>query len=655
MDKLRGTSPDLTQDNVARLAELFPTVVTEARDEDGQVTRAVDFDLLRQELSDHVVEGPQERYHLDWPGKRAAAFAANAPTTATLRPDREESVDFDTTKNVFIEGDNLEVLKVLQESYLGKVKMIYIDPPYNTGNDFVYADDFAESTADYLQRSGEIDDDGARLRANPETNGRFHSDWLSMMYPRLKLARNLLTEDGAILASIGEREVSNLRAILNELFGETNFVGELVWEKKKKGAFLSSHVTNVKEYILVFCRDRSSFGGLIGEVTHAAETYPVIKSTNSRGIRTIPAGIASNYSERDHEVGAGTRLTSGNMEMILLSDLIIRDGRLAHDVEVESNWIYSQTLIDQFSLSGDLYITRDLYIRRHVREPRTKMLKDLLMMRGESTSGSTFTLEPSLHSDGWGTNEDAFGELHSILGEQNLMDFPKPSKLIAKLIRSVTWADSDAIILDFFAGSGTTGQAVTQLNAADGGRRQYLLVQLNEAAEESSALRRAGFSSISALSRERLRRSAAAVRETSGTERLDLGFRAFRLDASPFVERNHSADSITPDMLAELENPVLADRSPEDLLTHVLLAWGLDLSATIETVSLAGEEVYDVEDGALLAALGSTVSDELAHAMAERHPDRALFLDSGFVSDAARINVEQIFREVSPGTDVKVL
>lgn len=657
VDKLAMHSPDLTQRNIDAIVELFPTVVTETVDADGNPVRAVDFDLLRQELSDHIVEGPQERYQLDWPGKRAAAFAANAPIAKTLRPVREESVDFDTTRNLFIEGDNLEALKLLQESYLGKVKFIYIDPPYNTGSDFVYEDDFAESTFDYLRGSQQVNDAGERLVANPDTNGRFHSDWLSMMYPRLKLARNLLAPDGVILMSIGDSEVSNLRNLAHEVFGQRNFVGQLVWEKKKKGAFLSGAVSNVKEYILCFARDRSSFGGFTGEIARARETYPVIKTTNSRGVRTIRAGIPSKFRDQEHFVPAGTRLTSGNQEMILKSDLTISKGRLTSDVTVESNWIYSQNLLDMYAQDGSLYVTQDLYFRRVVTEPRRKVLKDLLAMRGDTGTGQQFVLQDNLTADGWGTNEDAFDELHALFGAQNLMSFPKPTKLIAKLIASVCRDDKEAVVVDFFAGSGTTGDALMQLNKQDGGRRKFILVQLDERPEADSEVAKAGFATIAHLSRERLRRAGRQVtdRANVGDDPIDVGFRGLRVDSTNMAETGTTAGALGQGELAGMIDSVKPDRTGEDLLFQVLLDWGLDLTESIVTETIAGRTVFAVAGDALIACFTEDVSDRVVRAIADRRPLRAVFRDSGFASDAARINAEQVFRELSPETDVRTI
>lgn len=657
MEKLRMTSPDLTQVNIDKLAALFPGVVTETVDADGSPSRAIDFDVLRQELSDHVVEGPQERYQLDWPGKRAAAFAANAPIAKTLRPAREESVDFDTTKNLVIEGDNLDALKLLQESYLGKVKLIYIDPPYNTGNDFVYEDNFAESTAAYLASSSQVSDAGVRLVANPDSSGRFHSDWLSMMYPRLKLARNLLTPDGVIMISIGDSEAANLRSLAHEVFGQRNFVGQLVWEKKKKGAFLSGAVSNVKEYILCFARDRNEFKGFTGEIARASETYPVIKTTNSRGVRTIRAGIQSKFREQNHFVAMGTRLTSGNQEMVLKSDLRIADGRLANDVVIESNWIYSQDLLDRYAQDGSLYVTQDLYLRRVVTEPRYKVLKDLLAMRGDSGTGAKFVLQDDLTADGWGTNEDAFDELHSLLGAQNLMSFPKPTKLIAKLIVAACRDDKNAVVLDFFAGSGTTGDALMQLNAQDGGNRRFVLVQLDERPGADSEANRAGFATIADLCRERLRRAGRAV--TSGPHEspdlLDVGFRSFRIDTTNMVELERTAEDLAQASLLQAVQSVKADRDDEDLLFQVLLNWGLDLAAPIAVEEVESLRVLSVDNDALIASFANDVTANHVKTIATRHPLRAIFLNAGFASDAACINAEQIFRQVSPETEFRTI
>ena len=514
MDKLKMHTPNKADENFQKLIQLFPNAVTESIDENGNVVRAIDKDILMQEINCKVVEGKEERYQFTWPDKKNSILLANAPTSKTLRPCREESVDFDNTQNLYIEGDNLDVLKLLQETYLGKIKMIYIDPPYNTGNDFVYNDDFAESAEEYLANSGQFDEDGNRLVANTESNGRYHTDWLNMIYSRLKLAKDLLTNDGVIFISIDDNEVENLKKVASEIFGSNNFVAQLVWEKKKKGAFLSKNYINMKEYILVFAKSNSSFKGLIGEVTTAEETYPCIKTTNARGIRTIPAGTPSKYKDKNYSIAAGTRISSGNMELIYLDELIVKDGVTVSDVKIDSNWIYGQDALNGFAKKKLLYITQDNYIRRIVDEERTKMLKDLLTRVGNDGKSLTrYTYDANLNNGGWGTNEDANDELHQLLNQQYLFDFSKPSRLISKLIQSID--DDEMIVLDFFSGSGTTAHAVMQLNAEDGGNRKFIMVQLPEETDEKSEAYKAGYKNICEIGKERIRRAGDKIKEES--------------------------------------------------------------------------------------------------------------------------------------------
>ncbi|SEQ92264.1 adenine-specific DNA-methyltransferase [Azotobacter beijerinckii] len=657
MDKLKMHSPNLTETNIEKLVQLFPNCVTEAADGKGGLKKAIDFDLLRQELSNHIVEGPQERYQLNWPGKREALLVANAPIAKTLRPCRDESVDFDSTKNLFIEGDNLEALKLLQETYIGKVKMIYIDPPYNTGNDFIYEDDFSENIDDFLKRSYQKDESGSRLVANAESNGRFHSDWLTMIYSRLRLARNLLTDDGVIFISIGDEECQNLRKICDEIFGEKNFVSQLVWEKKKKGAFLSGAATNVKEYIVTYTKNISLFCGLIGQIARGEETYPVIKTTNSRGERVIRKGIPSKFREKDYIMPAGGRISSGNMEMILLSDLVIENGILAEDVSVDSNWIYSQSLLDKYAEDKSLYVTQDLYFRRVVSEPRHKMLKDLLPMKGESSTGFEFVYSDDLFVDGWGTNEDAFDELHSLFGAQSLMSFPKPSKLIAKLCLSACRFDPECIVMDFFAGSATTAHSVLTLNSKDGGNRKFIIVQLPEGCDTQSEAFKAGYKSIAEISKERIRRAGKNVLQGNLHQNWskDIGFRVLKIDASNMKEVYYIPDAVTQDLLSSQVDNIREDRTPEDLLFQVLLDWGVDLALPISQQTIAGKNVFFVDGNALLACFDKGIDEAFVKQIAEHKPLRVVFRDNGFASDSVKINVEQLFKLLSPMTEIKTL
>ncbi|GAB55029.1 adenine-specific DNA-methyltransferase [Glaciecola punicea ACAM 611] len=649
-------SPDITQQNIDKLLALFPNCKIEKQDDDGELSTGIDFDLLKQELSKNIVEGPQERYQLNWPGKKEALLTANAPIAKALRPCREESVNFDTTENLFIEGDNLDALKLLQETYLGKVKMIYIDPPYNTGKDFIYADNFAESTDEYLQESGQKDDDGNRLVANTDSNGRFHSDWLSMMYSRLKLARNLLKDDGVIFISIDDNESSNIRKLGDEIFGDDNFIVQLTWEKKKKGAFLSGSVTNVKEYVFVFAKCRKVFPGLIGEIARGEETYPVIKTTNARAQRVIKKGIPSKYKEADHFLPSGSRISSGNMEMILRTDLHIKNGILVKDVTVESNWIYSQQLLDEYAEKKTIYITQELYFRRIVSEPRTKMLKDLLPMRGAEGTGFEFQYSDNLFADGWGTNEDGFDEIHELFGSQSIMSFPKPSKFIAKLLLSATRLDKDAIIMDFFAGSATTAHSSIKLNAGDSGRRKFIMVQLPETCDEKSEAFKAGYKTIAEISKERIRRAGKKIKEeNSELSGLDTGFRVLKIDSSNMNDVHYTPDTVSKaDLFNQVEH-IKKDRSSEDLLFQVMLDWGVDLSLPIRKETIENKEVYFINDDDLAACFDKDIDESLIKALAAKQPLRMVFRDDGFVSDSVKINVEQIFKQLAPATDIKAI
>jgi len=644
MDKLKMHSPDLTEQNIDRIAELFPTVVTESRDGDGNPVRAIDFDLLRQELSDHVVEGPQERYQLDWPGKREALFAANAPIAKTLRPVREESVNFDTTKNLFIEGDNLDALKLLQESYLGKVKLIYIDPPYNTGNDFVYDDDFAESAEEYMAKSGQVDTEGVRLVANTESNGRFHSDWLSMMYPRLKLARNLLTEDGVLFVSIDDNESANLRKLGDEVFGSQNFVAQLAVQVNPRGRHLDRFIAKTHETIMVFVRNASSnaIGGMAKEGRMADEYdrsdgrgpfrllglrnrnqafnpqtrpnlyYPLYVSPSDGRVSNDPGGLFTVEVLPDAPDGTQTCWTWGR-------DKVRSEGHLLMAEEASDGWrIYR---------------------------------KDYL--HGEDGEIAK-TLAKSLWLDKEFSNDYGRKAVKDLFGAA-VMDFPKSPDLMRRLVE-IGCGPKD-LILDFFAGSSSMAHAVMLANAADGGQRRFIMVQVEEETDAKSSAAKAGFTTISALSRERLRLAAAALHESKVDlpADLDCGFRAMRIDTTNMADVRRAADELGQHQLDMEKSSLKPDRSAEDLLCEVLLDWGLDLAMPINVELIDGREVFDVEDGVLVACFSEAISPTLVRNVAERLPLRAVFRDSSFTSDADRINAGQIFTEVSPHTDVKVI
>ncbi|MBS7546785.1 site-specific DNA-methyltransferase [Dietzia sp. Marseille-Q0999] len=610
------TSPDLTEVNIEKLAKLFPSVVTETRDAEGNPKKAIDFDLLRQELSDHVVEGPQERYRLDWPGKRAAAFAANAPIAKTLRPVREESVDFDKTKNLFIEGDNLDALKLLQESYLGKVKLIYIDPPYNTGRDFIYADDFAESASEYLVRSGQVDSDGARLVANTEANGRFHSDWLSMMYPRLKLARNLLADDGLIFISLDDGEIANLRRMCDEIFGQDQFLGQVIW--KKRNTPPNDRMLGAQhDYILVYSR------------------------SGSKGLRLRPRSeeqIARYKNPDGHPKGpwvAGdltANIKGGRYVSSLNYPIVNPITGEEHWPSNGGNWRFNASRMAELLQENSIYFGKD-----------GKSAPKLKRFLSDVKSGTSWTTLWDFAP----YNSAGSAEMEALFGNGSVFESPKPTGLLKLILEAST--DPDSIVLDFFAGSSSLAAATMMKNSEDGGSRRFIMVQLDEPTGNSLAAK-AGYSTISRLSAERIRREGERIHGAS-----DIGFRFLKVDASGFVEVLRTPDETEQLALGEIEGSVKPDRSGEDLLFQVLLDWGLELTMDIAIEQIDGQEVFVVEDDALIACFDAEVSPELVRTIAERGPLRAVFRDSSFASDAARINAEQIFREVSPSTDVKAV
>ncbi len=645
-------SPDLTQRNIDKLAELFPTVVTEGKDAEGNSTRAIDFDLLRQELSDHLVEGPQERYQLDWPGKREALFAANAPIAKTLRPVREQSSDFDTTKNLFIEGDNLDALKLLQESYLGKVKLIYIDPPYNTGNDFVYEDDFAESTSEYLAKSGQIGSSGERLVTNTEANGRFHSDWLSMIYPRLKLARNLLTDDGFIVVSIDDAEFAGLKSLLDTVMGSANELAVLVWDRNRKND--AKYFSVGHEYMMVYARNKTFLNErptVLREpqagITEAREFYGVLIRENGENWEVIqPAWrkYANQFAATDERRKLGRFSRVGPRGPFRDDGDIAWPGGGGPTYEVlhprtgrpckvpDSGWRYpTKVRFDEMVASGHVVFGPDeTTLPRRIR---------YLFESGGLVMGSVH----------YSYAQTAAVDFYQLMSGR-VFDNPKNWKDIQRLIEYLTGPED--LVLDFFAGSASTAHAVLNLNATTGSRRRFMMVQLDEPVATRSPAAAAGYDTIADISRDRIRRVAAQLEPT---EHLDHGFRALRVDTTSLADVARTPDDIFQSSLTEFTDGVKADRSGEDLLFQILLDWGLDLAAPISVEQVDGQEVFIVEDNALIACFADSVSPALIREISSRQPLRAVFKDSGFATDADRINATQVFAEVSPATEVKVI
>jgi adenine-specific DNA-methyltransferase len=664
MEKLKLHTPDFTEANIAKLAELFPNCVTENSDAQGQVKRAIDFDLLKQELSSAIVEGPQERYQLNWPGKREALLTANAPIAKTLRPCRGESVDFDATQNLYIEGDNLDALKLLQETYLGKVKMIYIDPPYNTGNDFIYEDDFAEDSESYLMRSNQKDEAGNRLVANNESNGRFHSDWLSMIYPRLKLARNLLRDDGVIFISIDDNEQANLRRMCDEIFGETNFIANVVWEKKYAPQNDATYFSDMHDYILIYAKQ-------------AKQT-----KNDSSGLRLdlLPRTDNQNAAYKNPDNDSRGVWQSDNLTVKTYTakndyPIINPVGRVVHPPESRC-WAVSKERFDELLADNRIW-----FASNGDGVPRLKRF--LSEVQDGTVPVTWWTYQECGH------NQDAKKELKALLqGVEAYFDTPKPVKLIKRILQIACKKDKDAVILDFFAGSSTTAHSVLELNAEDDGKRKFILVQLPEKTGDSN------YPTVADIGKERIRRAgrkildkmeevevgavgaALAATETgSGVggkvaakaaptsaptlakPRLDIGFRVLKIDSSNMNDVYYTPDALKQGDLFNFVDNVREDRNEEDLLFQVLLDWGVDLSLPITRETIAGNSVLFVDGNALAACFDKNggVTEDFVKQLAARSPLRAVFRDAGFASDSVKINVEQIFKLLSPGTEIKTL
>jgi len=643
MEKMKMHSPNLTQENIARIRELFPGCVTEAQGEDGQLKLAMDFDQLRQELSESIVEGPQERYRLDWPGKREALLIANAPIAKTLRPCREESVDFDTTKNVFIEGDNLEALKLLQETYLGKVKMIYIDPPYNTGNDFIYEDDFAETSDEFLRRSNQRDDEGNRLVTNTESNGRFHSDWLSMMYPRLKLARNLLRDDGVIFISIDDNEVHSLMRICSEIFGEENFIAQLAVQLNPRGRHLDKFIAKTHESILIFVKDAMNDRAIYG-VEKEGRMVDEYNREDERGRHRL-LGLRN----RNQSFNPITRpklyyplyVNPANGNVSLINDSTFADEVWPDAPDgVKTCWTWGK---DKVANEKALLIAE-------------KTGGEWRIYRKDYLVGTNGEMAKTLVKSVWITKEITNDQGRKVIKElfgSAIMDFPKSTDLVRTLIQIGTYGND--IVMDFFAGSSTTAHAVFNQNAEDGGCRQFIMVQLGEPCDEKSAAFKAGFKTIPELSKERIRRAGKKILEGECHEdwNQDIGFRVLKVDSSNMADVYYTPDAIDQGQLKIFTDNIKPDRKSEDLLFQVLLDWGVDLSLPIRKETIQGKTVFFVDENALVACFDTGVNEDLVKELAGFEPLRVVFRDNGFVSDAVKINVEQIFKQMSPGTDVK--
>lgn len=621
MDKLRMQSSNGVEDNIMKIAQLFPDCVTETVDErSGQPKHLIDFEKLKQNLSDSVMSERAERYQFTWPDKSKAILLANSPINATLRPCREDSIDFDNTQNLYIEGDNLDVLKCLKETYLHKVKMIYIDPPYNTGNDFVYEDDFAQSSEEYLANSGQFDEQGNRMFTNAESNGRFHTDWLNMIYPRLKVARDLLTDDGVIFISIDDNEQGNIQKVCNEIFGENNFVGQLIHQRAKGGG-QAKYIVKGHDYILVY-------GKNLKNITLARKKI-IQKPT-----------------------------TTINGEQYIINDDIIRKVFGKYDKSLGDRRCFYEELekykgkakkeeIDRKLRTGELFLIENRFNMHTI-------------CRYEKVTDATSKMYSILKIN----PEDSIIKVLSEEGKKDLdalgifgFSYPKPVEIIRQLVDAGTEKKGTNIILDFFSGSATTAHAVMQLNSEDGGNRKFIMVQLPEKTDEKSEAFKAGYKNICEIGKERIRRAGKKIKEESPltTQDLDTGFRVLKLDSTNMQDIYYSPKDISQaDLFSQVDN-VKPDRTSEDLLFQVMLELGATLDSKIETTTVAGKTIYNVAEGYLVACFDQDVTDDVVKSIAQMQPAYAVLRDTSMKDDSTATNFEQIFKTYSPDTVTKIL
>ena len=644
MDKLKMHSINKVDENIEKIGKLFPNCITERKNEKGEVEYAIDFDMLKQELSSVVVEGNEERYQFTWPDKKKSILLANAPIAKTLRPCREDSVDFDNTENLYIEGDNLDVLKLLQETYLGKIKMIYIDPPYNTGNDFVYNDDFAENANEYLANSGQFDDEGNRLVQNTESNGRYHTDWLNMVYTRIKLAKDLLADDGIIFISIDDNEQENLKKICDEIFGSANFVAQLATVMNLKGNNDQFGFAGTHEYTLVYLKNILAVEELngialseedISDYTYEDEIgkYKIgatLMRTGEAGFRTKrPKGYYPIYVSSDYKTMDIVRHSPSDYEVYPVT----KDG-------IEMSWRRSPENLKQ---------TKNEFVINHNSNGISFYKKQRLeddMKRGKKPKTLFYKAD---YSSGNGT------AMIKSLFNGRLFDNPKPLSLIKDFIRIGT--NEDAIILDFFSGSATTAHAVMQLNSEDNGNRKFIMVQLPEETDKKSDASKAGYKNICEIGKERIRRAGAKIKEEGPmtTANLDTGFRVLKLDSTNMKDVYYNPSEYELNLFDTLADNIKEDRTPEDLLFQVMLDLGVLLSSSIEESNIGGKKVFNVADGFLYACFDENVTEDVITEIAKKNPYYFVMRDSSMANDSVATNFEQIFATYSPGTVKKVL
>ncbi len=639
MQKLSLQTPDITSENIAKLQSLFPEIITEKVDENGAMVKGIDFDLLQQKLSKDIVEGDDERYRLDWPGKKRSILKANTPINKTLSPDYASSVDFENTENVYIEGDNFEVLKILQESYLGKIKMIYIDPPYNTGKDFVYRDNFKVSREEYEEELGVEDEDGGRLFKNTDTNGRFHSDWLSMMYERLVVARDLLRDDGVIFISIDDNEVHNLRKICDEIFGEENFIAQIVWQNKEGGGGSDSKLFKIKhEYCLVYTKSAELFEVLGENITNEERYTESDEYESERGkhlLIRLESGSLGYISSLDYPI------TNPDGSIILANE----------NGQKIKRWRWSKTKLDWGIKNGYVVFKKGgdgkmgVYTKQYLKADN----EGNIIERSKT---------PLAVIDSYSTTQSA-KEL-SMMFDGKIFDYPKPVSYVGWFISRVKF-DNEDLILDFFSGSATTAHAVMQLNAEDGKNRKFIMVQLPEQTDEKSEAYKAGYKTISEIGRERIRRAGKKILEENKDKLkdretpLDIGFRAYKVADTIYNDVLLHPEKLQQGMLDGLADNIKSDKTPEDILTAIMLSLGLTLDLPIKSEKVGKHIVFNVAGGALMACFDLNIDMNLIETIAKQKPLRAVFRDASFKDDQDRINTETTFKQLSPETRVSVI
>lgn len=626
MEKLKMHTPNRADDNFKKLAALFPNAVTETIDENGEVVRAIDKDVLMQEISCTVVEGNEERYQFTWPDKKKSVLLANAPISKTLRPCREESVGRNGTpggfdsENLYIEGDNLEVLKLLQETYLGKIKMIYIDPPYNTGNDFVYEDDFAQSAEEYLANSGQFDGEGNRLVPNTESNGRFHTDWLNMIYPRLRIAKDLLSENGAIFISIDDNELENLKKICEEVFGEANYVANIVWKHTQQSKNDELHFSRQYNHTLCYAKNKSLLKNFYFERTEEDN---------------------KNYSNPDGDPKGMWRsgdVRSPNYRKTLCYNIIAPNGNVI--APPANGWRWSEESVKEKIASGEIKFKDDY----------SGIIRKIYLCDQPGR-----TPENLWEGNRFGTTRQAAAMIKDLFDGKQVFDTPKPIELIMSMMSILV--DSGDIVLDFFSGSATTAHAVMKYNAGKNANCKFIMVQVSEETGEKSEAYKAGYTNICEIGKERIRRAGAKIKEENplGTQQLDVGFRVLKCDTTNMKDVYYNPSDYQADLFDMMTDNIKEDRTPEDLLFQVMLDLGIELSSKIEETVVAGKKVFDVADGFLIACFDADVTDETIKAIAQKQPYYFVMRDSSLANDSVATNFEQIFATYSSDTVRKVL